>query len=187
MGAVRVFTPEATVAAPHVNTRTRHASHPYAGGRGDEQRAAGAGTRRRHRPRQERGPSGFARQLAHPPACTGTLLNAPDITTAGLRDRAILAVLPGRALRRCELAALAEWALYWRIHAGGAVAARHEYTPNCRCSACDLASSSQRQPRLGQCNRPEDQAPGYHWQIHFRPTSQGCREHSPPFGGAFQF
>jgi integrase len=48
------------------------------------------------------------------------LPNAPDITTTkGLRDRAITAVLLGCALRRSQVAALTDGALFGRIHAGG--------------------------------------------------------------------
>src|ERR1039458_9512156 len=47
-------------------------SHPHAGGRRDGQRAAGAGTGRRHRPREEREVDGRqVWQVAHPPPSPG--------------------------------------------------------------------------------------------------------------------
>jgi len=46
----------------------------------------------------------------------------PDLSgSAAQRARAIVAVLLGCALRRPDVAALARWALFGRIHAGGGV------------------------------------------------------------------
>jgi integrase len=85
-----------------------HVAHPRGGG-GDRQRAAGARTGRRHPAREEREIHRRARrQLAIAQAGA----NAPeraghyDAQVKGLRDRAIIAVLLGCALRRSEVAAL---------------------------------------------------------------------------------
>jgi hypothetical protein len=52
------FTLEATVAAVHANTPDL--GHPHAGGRSDGQRAAGAGTGRRHQAARKRQPCSWA-------------------------------------------------------------------------------------------------------------------------------
>jgi site-specific recombinase XerC len=57
------------------------------------------------------------------------LLNVPDITTLkGLRDRAIIAVLLGCALRRCQVAALTDGRCSGAFTLEATVAARHANT-----------------------------------------------------------
>ena len=71
-------------------------SHPHAGGRRDGQRAAGAGTGRRHRPREEREVDGRqVWQVAHPPPSPGAPERAGYHHHQGLRDRASIAGLLG--------------------------------------------------------------------------------------------
>ena len=82
--------------------------HPPAGGRGDRQRPAGAGTGRGRRPREARKVES-ASGLANWPTLRQAQALAPDITTTKrLHVRAILAVFLGGALRRSAVAELTD-------------------------------------------------------------------------------
>ena len=102
----------------------------HAGGRGDGRRAAGAGIARRHRPSEEREVIGVRSGRWLTLRQAQALLNVPDIsTTKGMRDRAIIAVLLGCALRRCEVAALTDGRCLGGFTLEATVAARHANTP----------------------------------------------------------
>jgi hypothetical protein len=122
------FTPQATGDARHANTPELSASclttpsacrlSPLAVAATDDGRLApelAAGIANGKNARSIGVRSG---EPAHSPP-RPVLPNAPDIATAqGLRDRALIAVLLDRGLRRSAVAALAD-GLFGRIHAGG--------------------------------------------------------------------
>jgi len=116
----------------------RRTARAYAGpvgvvrgrGRSDEHRPAGAGTRRRHRTRERAKSIGVRAgnwlSLRHAQA----LPNAADIaTTKRPRDRAIIAVLLGCALRLSQVAALADGRASDGFKPEATVAAGHASTP----------------------------------------------------------
>jgi len=77
--------------AAHVSSSVTSPIRPL-GGRGDGQCATGAGTGRRHRPREEREVESASGPAIWPSLRQAqALLNAPDIATAkGMRDHAII-------------------------------------------------------------------------------------------------
>jgi hypothetical protein len=78
------------------------------------------------------------RQLAHPPASPGAPERAGHHDDEGLRERAIIAVVLGCALRRSQVAALADERCSGGFTPEATVAAPRANTPDWWCSAFAL-------------------------------------------------